>query len=133
MRLFIVAAAGLLMTGCATVARGTNDTWTVNTTSDPAGAGCTGSGSCSIMQALQAAGLTDVSITETHRVHPAAISAIVRATKPTDMATVTIREVDGVEAASCCSTAAQATCCEPGDKATCCSPEATAAGSCGCQ
>jgi arsenite methyltransferase len=32
--------------------------------------------------ALQAAGLTDISIAETHRVHPAAISAIVRATKP---------------------------------------------------
>jgi SAM-dependent methyltransferase len=32
--------------------------------------------------ALQAAGLTDITITETHRVHPAAISAIVRATKP---------------------------------------------------
>jgi hypothetical protein len=32
--------------------------------------------------ALAAAGLTDISITETHRVHPAAVSAIVRATKP---------------------------------------------------
>jgi SAM-dependent methyltransferase len=32
--------------------------------------------------ALVAAGLTDVSITETHRVHPAAVSAIVRARKP---------------------------------------------------
>jgi arsenite methyltransferase len=32
--------------------------------------------------ALQAAGLTDITITETHRVHPAAASAIVRATKP---------------------------------------------------
>ena len=33
-------------------------------------------------QALSAAGLTEITITETHRVHPAAISAIVRATKP---------------------------------------------------
>jgi arsenite methyltransferase len=33
-------------------------------------------------EALLAAGLTDVSITETHRVHAAAISAVVRATKP---------------------------------------------------
>ncbi len=33
-------------------------------------------------QALEDAGLTDVSITETHRVHAAAGSAIVRATKP---------------------------------------------------
>jgi arsenite methyltransferase len=32
--------------------------------------------------ALQAAGLTNITITETHRVHPAAISAIIRATKP---------------------------------------------------
>jgi arsenite methyltransferase len=32
--------------------------------------------------ALQSAGLTDISITETHRVHAAAVSAIVRATKP---------------------------------------------------
>jgi arsenite methyltransferase len=34
--------------------------------------------------ALHAAGLTDITITSTHRVHPAAISAIVRATKPAD-------------------------------------------------
>jgi hypothetical protein len=32
--------------------------------------------------ALASAGLTDISITETHRVHRAAVSAIVRATKP---------------------------------------------------
>src|ERR1700733_2210939 len=43
--------------------------------------------------ALQAAGLTDISITETHRVHPAAIAAIVRATKPADDTSAT-----------CCST-----------------------------
>jgi arsenite methyltransferase len=73
-------------------------------------------------QALQAAGLTDITITETHRVHPAAISAIVRATKPADTAS-----------AACCSTTEQTNCCEPTDKAICCSPEATAEGSCGCQ
>ena len=32
--------------------------------------------------ALEAAGLTDITITETHRVHAAAASAIVRATNP---------------------------------------------------
>jgi PEGA domain len=36
MRILILAAAGLALAGCATVTRGTNDTWTVNTT--PAGA-----------------------------------------------------------------------------------------------
>jgi hypothetical protein len=36
MKLYVLAAAGLLLAGCATVTRGTNDTWTVNTT--PAGA-----------------------------------------------------------------------------------------------
>ena len=84
-------------------------------------------------QALSAAGLTDITITETHRVHPAAISAIVRATKPVGGAQAAIDESTGVEAASCCSTTEQSTCCEPADKATCCSPEATAEGSCGCQ
>jgi arsenite methyltransferase len=48
--------------------------------------------------ALTAAGLTDVTITETQRVHHAAASATVRATKPS---------------ASCCSTTAQTSCCEP--------------------
>jgi hypothetical protein len=32
--------------------------------------------------ALQAAGLTDITITETHRVHAVAASAIIRATEP---------------------------------------------------
>ena len=36
MRLLILAGAGLALGGCATVTRGTNDTWTVNTT--PSGA-----------------------------------------------------------------------------------------------
>jgi SAM-dependent methyltransferase len=81
-------------------------------------------------EALQAAGLTDISITETHRVHPAAVSAIVRATKPTQE---TVTADAGAESASCCSSTEQSTCCEPADKATCCSPKATAAGDCGCQ
>ncbi|MDB5496631.1 MAG: hypothetical protein JWP28_662 [Phenylobacterium sp.] len=37
MRLMILAVAGLALAGCATITRGTNDTWTVNTT--PTGAG----------------------------------------------------------------------------------------------
>lgn len=36
MKIFVFAAAGLLLAGCATVTRGTNDTWTINTT--PSGA-----------------------------------------------------------------------------------------------
>ena len=68
-------------------------------------------------EALEAAGLTDISITVTHRVHTAAGSAVIRARKP---------------AAQCCSPAEQSACCEPADKAACCSPGATAGGSCGC-
>jgi arsenite methyltransferase len=67
--------------------------------------------------ALRAAGLTDVDITETHRVHEHAGSAIVRARKP---------------AAGCCDADAQATCCEPAAKSECCGSEATASGGCGC-
>jgi arsenite methyltransferase len=84
-------------------------------------------------EALQAAGLTDISITETHRVHPAAISAIVRAAKPTDGTNALNATAGSTEAAACCSTTEQSTCCESADKATCCSAEATAGGSCGCQ
>jgi len=87
------------------------------------------------IEALEAAGLTDITITQTHRVHPAAISAIVRAAKPADAETVTrmLAQAGSIETAWCCSTAKQDTCCEPTDKATCCAPEATASGSCGCQ
>jgi SAM-dependent methyltransferase len=83
-------------------------------------------------EALQAAGLTDISITETHRVHPAAASAIIRATKPAGATQPATAQSTAAEAASCCSITEQSTCCEPSDKATCCSPEATAAGACGC-
>jgi ubiquinone/menaquinone biosynthesis C-methylase UbiE len=86
-------------------------------------------------EALQAAGLRDISITETHRVHPAAISAIVRATKPAGAGTVAAAKTaaGSAEAVSCCSNAEQDSCCEATDKAACCSAEATAGGSCGCQ
>ena len=67
--------------------------------------------------ALTAAGLTDITITETHRVHAAAASAIVRATKPDP---------------GCCSTTAQASCCEPSAKDGCCDTATTSSGGCGC-
>jgi arsenite methyltransferase len=78
-------------------------------------------------EALQAAGLTDITITETHRVHTAAAAAIIRATKPG------AAERDAAVAAACCSASEQTSCCEPSEKSSCCSAEATAAGSCGCQ
>jgi hypothetical protein len=59
-------------------------------------------------EALHAAGLTDVTLTETHRVHASAASAIVRATKPG-----TRHEAAASAAAACCSTTEQASCCEP--------------------
>ena len=67
--------------------------------------------------ALKAAGLVDIEIQETHRVHAAAASAIVRATKPDPS----------------CSAEAQAACCEPNDKADCCSTAQTTNGGCGCR
>jgi SAM-dependent methyltransferase len=67
--------------------------------------------------ALAAAGLTDIEIAETHRVHAHAGSAIVRARKP---------------ATDCCDTEAQAACCEPAAKSACCGTEATSGGGCGC-
>jgi arsenite methyltransferase len=84
-------------------------------------------------EALQAAGLTAITITETHRVHAAAFSAIVRATKPGSSPSACI-DAGGPQqsAAACCSTSAQATCCEPSAKSECCNTETHAAGSCGC-
>jgi arsenite methyltransferase len=67
---------------------------------------------------LDAAGFTDVTIEETHRVHAAAASAIIRASKP---------------AAGCCALNEQAACCEPADKDGCCDTASTASGGCGCQ
>jgi SAM-dependent methyltransferase len=83
---------------------------------------------------LQAAGLTDITITETHRVHEHAASAIVRAIKPGASAPAQLgSSSDTAAAPSCCSTTEQSTCCEPVEKSSCCSPEAAATGSCGCQ
>ncbi len=67
--------------------------------------------------ALQAVGLADIEIVETHRVHASAGSAIVRARKP---------DPD-------CPIEAQASCCEPSNKAGCCSSAQTDDGGCGCQ
>jgi ubiquinone/menaquinone biosynthesis C-methylase UbiE len=77
-------------------------------------------------EALQSAGLVEVEIVETHRVHAHAASAIIRATKPG-------AQDEANASAACCSTAEQTICCEPSAKSACCSSEATAAGSCGCQ
>jgi arsenite methyltransferase len=73
-------------------------------------------------EALQTAGLTNVTITETHRVHPSAASAIIRASKPGQARL-------GTEAAAACSITEQANCCEPSETSTCCNPETTTGGS----
>ena len=77
-------------------------------------------------RSLTAAGLTDIEITETHRVHQHAASAIIRARKPTT----------GDEPAGCCSAETLAVCCEPHAKSECCGTAAadstTAPTSCGC-
>jgi ubiquinone/menaquinone biosynthesis C-methylase UbiE len=67
---------------------------------------------------LREAGLVDVEIAETHRVHPHAASAIIRARKPS---------------LGCCEPAAQASCCKPAAKSECCGSAATTGGRCGCQ
>jgi arsenite methyltransferase len=68
--------------------------------------------------ALSAAGLVDIEIRETHRVHEHAAAAIVRASKPVD---------------ACCSPAALHACCEPAAKVTCCGEQTgSAPASCGC-
>ncbi len=72
---------------------------------------------------LAAAGLIDVDIRETHRVHDKAAAAIIRATKP-----------GGPEGAAGCSTQALTACAEPEAKSGCCreSTSAAAPASCGC-
>ena len=64
--------------------------------------------------ALQAAGLTEITIIETHRVHPAAASAIVHATK-SGFATIaeTASGSPAERGASCCSTSEPSVCCGP--------------------
>jgi SAM-dependent methyltransferase len=87
--------------------------------------------------ALAAAGLTDITIEETHRVHASAASAIVRATKPGAAIAPDALASAGAEqpatTASCCSTSEESTCCEPSEKAECCASGKHPAGSCGCQ
>jgi SAM-dependent methyltransferase len=57
------------------------------------------------------------------------VSAFVRATKPTGLATEPLAVQD-----ACCSTDEQSTCCEASDKATCCETGSTSASSgCGCR
>jgi len=71
--------------------------------------------------ALAGAGLIDVEIRDTHRVHDQAAAAIIRAIKP------------GGDA--CCSTNDLSACCEPEAKSECCgttTAEETAPASCGC-
>jgi ubiquinone/menaquinone biosynthesis C-methylase UbiE len=85
--------------------------------------------------ALQAAGLTDVSITETHRVHASAVSAIVRATKPggpVAPSQAVVADAPAAADAACCSSSARATCCEPSAKSECCDSREHSAGTCGC-
>jgi arsenite methyltransferase len=86
--------------------------------------------------ALEAAGLTDISITETHRVHAAAASAIVRATKPGGtLGSGQAASTDSPAADTampCCSSGAQATCCESSAKSECCDSAKHAVGTCGC-
>jgi SAM-dependent methyltransferase len=71
--------------------------------------------------ALAGAGLTDIEISETHRVHEHAAAATVRARKPIG---------------ACCSPQSMNDCCEPAAKEDCCGEPATAGrdapGDCGC-
>jgi SAM-dependent methyltransferase len=87
------------------------------------------------IDALQAAGLTDITITETHRVHASAASAIVRATKlggPVAARQAVVPDRPTAPVATCCSSSAQATCCEPSAKSGCCDSGKHPAGTCGC-
>jgi SAM-dependent methyltransferase len=70
--------------------------------------------------ALSAAGLNDIEIIESHRVHEHAASAIIRATKPTE--------------GSCCEPREMASCCDASKKADCCGDAAADAppSTCGC-
>jgi arsenite methyltransferase len=70
--------------------------------------------------ALHGAGLAEIEIRPTHRVHEHATAAIIRARKP--------------DAAACCAADELASCCEPTAKDDCCQPEVVgeAPSSCGC-
>jgi len=69
---------------------------------------------------LRAAGLVEVEVLETHRVHAKAGSAIIRARKPE------------AEAETCCAPVERETCCEPAVKPDCCGASARGE-SCGCR
>jgi arsenite methyltransferase len=69
---------------------------------------------------LAAAGLVDVEIRATHRVHEFAGAAIIRARKPAD------------DAAGCCSADALEACCDPAAKGDCCGDAAPTAAPAGC-
>lgn len=73
-------------------------------------------------QTLHDAGLVEVEITDTHRVHTYAAAAIIRAHKP-----IRAEATPG----ECCSAGGQATCCALSDKAACCGSSTT--GGCGCR
>jgi arsenite methyltransferase len=77
-------------------------------------------------RALTGAGLVDLEIRETHRVHEHAGAAIIRARRPRA----------GDEAAGCCAVETLEACCEPEVKSECCGSAAvdstTAPTSCGC-
>jgi len=69
--------------------------------------------------ALRAAGLAEIEVRQTHRVHEHANAAIIRARKP--------------DSSACCDADALASCCEPAAKDECCHPvDGEAAASCGC-
>jgi arsenite methyltransferase len=70
--------------------------------------------------ALASAGLREIEVIESHRVHEHAASAIIRATKPTDE--------------SCCGSEEMTSCCDSADKAQCCgeADAQTPPSTCGC-
>ena len=79
------------------------------------------------LDGLAAAGFVDASVTFTHEVAPGLHGAIVRATKPADVA------ASASVAGSCCAPGEGGTCCEPAAKASCCGAESAAPTSCGCR
>jgi len=70
---------------------------------------------------LRAAGLVEVEVHESHRVHAQAGSAILRARKP-----------EAEAADTCCAPVEQETCCEPAAKTDCCGASVSGA-KCGCR
>jgi ubiquinone/menaquinone biosynthesis C-methylase UbiE len=93
-------------------------------------------------RALADAGLVDIEINETHRVHEKAGSAIIRARKPhggaaaTATSIVTTVTATAEAGTSCCDSRALSSCCEPSAKSECCGTATAATGAapttCGC-